>query len=35
MVNIPFFSLIGGMFALYVIVTFGDQGFHLEGYVVI
>jgi hypothetical protein len=36
MVNIPFFSLIGGMFAVYVTLTFGDvQGFGLEGYVVI
>lgn len=36
MVNIPFFPLIGGMFALYAILTFGDvQGLGLEGYVVI
>lgn len=36
MVTIPLFSLIGGMFALYIILRFGDvQGFGLEGYVVI
>jgi hypothetical protein len=35
MVNIPSPSLIGGIFAFYVILTFGDvQGFGLEGYVV-
>jgi hypothetical protein len=34
MVNIPIYSLIGGMIALYVISRFGDvQGFGLEGYV--
>lgn len=36
MVNIPLFSLIAGMFAIYVSLRFGDiQGFGLEGYVVI